>query len=120
MSSLYDRLTDPRSGNSHSGGISMMDIAALPPEQRQVMLAVLRDANAAAAGITPQALAEVLGWTDALAAILADLVARGWLVVLGDPSAARYKVNFAPRRRSQLGFGIWPSLGGSLAEDGQA
>ncbi len=120
MSSLYDRLTDRRSGEPAPGGISMMELASLPSDQRQVMLAILRDANAAATGITSQALGEALGWTDALAAILAELVAHGWLITLGDASAARYKINFAPKRRSQLGFGIWSALGGSLAEDGQA
>jgi hypothetical protein len=119
MSGLYDRLTDRRGGDPDPGGISMMDIASLPTAQRQVMLAVLRDTNAAATGITSQALAETLGWTDALAAILADLVAHGWLLALGDASARRYKVNFAPRRR-QSGFGMWSSLGSSRSDDGQA
>lgn len=120
MSSLYDRLTDRRSGDTDPGGISMMELAALPPDQRQVMLAVLRDASAAANGITPQALGDLLGSPDTFAAILADLVAHGWLIALGEPPAVRYKVNFAPRRRSRLGFGIWSSLGGPLAEDGPA
>ncbi len=68
MSGLYDRLKDQlgNDDDDQPGGLTPLDIADLPDEQRQVMFALLRDARASAGGIALAALQEKLSEIDGL------------------------------------------------------
>ncbi|HVO44609.1 MAG TPA: hypothetical protein VMT34_18410 [Aggregatilineales bacterium] len=119
MSGLYDRLRAQIGGDDDDGpsGLTPLDIADLPTQQRQVMFVLLRDPQASTEGITLEALQERMEDIDALADILADLTKNGWLVPYGEPPGIRYKVNLRRKRGGGLEGNLWASLSDHLADD---
>jgi hypothetical protein len=119
MSGLYDRLRAQIGGDDDDklSGLTPLDIADLPTQQRQVMFILLRDPQASTEGITLEALQERIEDADALADILADLTKNGWLVQYGEPPGIRYKVNLRRKRGGGLEGNLWASLSDHLADD---
>lgn len=108
--SLYDRLTNRIDDDEPEGGLSPLDIADLPPDQRKVMFSLLRDTQAATQGISIDRLNKKLGDPESLQETVDILVQNGWLIAVGEEENLRYKVNIRRKRSSSLNFGIWSSL----------
>lgn len=115
--SLFDRLSDQLDDDEEpSAGLTPLDIADLPDNQRKVMFALLRDNKAATEGIQRTALAEKLDHFSDLDETLAELVKSGWLIATGEAPNLRYKVNIRHKRSSNLGLGIWSSLSDRITQ----
>jgi hypothetical protein len=109
--SLYDRLTNKLDDDDEQpAGLSPLDIADLPGDQRKVMFALLRDTKAATQGIDSEELATNLENPENLQDTVAELVKSGWLIEMGEAPNFRYKVNIRRKRSSTIGLGIWSSL----------
>ncbi len=91
-------------------GLSPLEIADLPEEQRQVMFGLLRDTNAATGEIALEALQQKFLHLDRLSDVLADLTKNGWLIKLGELPHVRYRVNLRRKRAASLGANVWASL----------
>jgi hypothetical protein len=119
MSGLYDRLSDQLDDddNGQPAGLTPLDIAELPDQQRQVMFALLRDSRAAAGGVTREALYERFGDFDDLDGVLNELTQNSWLIRQGEAATIRYKVNLRRKRGSTLGGGIWSTLSSRLTDE---
>jgi hypothetical protein len=119
MSGLYDRLMDQLGDedNDQPAGLTPLDIAELPEEQRHVMFSLLRDTRASSSGMSVEALRDRLGEVEGLDGILHELTQSNWLIRLGEAPNVRYKVNIRRKRGSTLGGNIWASLSSRLADE---
>lgn len=117
MSGLYDQLA-AKLGNDDQdkpAGLSPLEIADLPEEQRQVMFGLLRDTSAATSGITLEGLQTKFSYLDGLSQVLADLTKNGWLIKLGEQPHIRYRVNLRRKRAASLGANVWALLSDQLS-----
>ena len=110
-----DQLGDDENGQP--AGLTPLDIADLPEQQRQVMFALLRDSRASAGGVTLDMLQEKLSEIEDLDSVLNDLTQNNWLIRQGEAATVRYKVNLRRKRGSSLGGNIWSSLSSRLADE---
>jgi len=133
MSGLYDRVGAHLDDNDNqtffeglnkqldveeNEGVTAIDLVALRGLHKQIMLALIRDADAAGAGIPYQRLTQVFSSvTNELPNTLAELANQGWIIILGEPPHQRYKVHMRRKRGSKLGFGIWSLLSQRLMAD---
>jgi hypothetical protein len=99
-------------------GLTPLDIAGLPDDQRKVMFGLLRDPVAAADGLTLEALEAKYGDLEDLSGVLDDLTRQSWLIALGEPP--RYKVNLRRKRGSKYASNLWSSLSDRLTGDEEA
>ena len=110
MPNLFDHLSSRLPGDD-AKGISPVDLADLPIEQRQMMLTLLRDSTSAFEGVKHETLREKLeGRDDNFDETLALLVRNRWLIVLGDAPNLRYRLNFRAKRGSSSDFNLWMVL----------
>jgi hypothetical protein len=116
MTGIFDRLQGQLDDDDQSHGITPMDIVDLPDAQRQVMKLLLRDRTASTEGIGLDDFREKLPGLDDLPAVIDKLAAAGWLIVLGEPPTARYKINLR-KKRGTLTSDLWSSLAGHLIDD---
>jgi len=119
MSGLFDRLIDQPGDedDNNPGGLTPLDMADLPPLQRQIMFTLLRDKEAASSGITQKALAEKLDHPDGLTETLDEMTGSDWLLMLGEPPDVRYKANLRRKRPRGAGSGLWSSITSRLSDD---
>lgn len=118
MPGMYDRLTAKLGDdNQKPAGLSPLDIADLPEEQRQVMFTLLRNTSSETGEITQETLQEKLPDMANLPDVVAELTKNGWLVRLGELPNIRYRINLRHRRAGRLGANIWASLTDRLAQD---
>lgn len=115
MTGLYDRLSSQIDDDT-SGGLTPLDIAGLPQEQRQIMFFLLREKTASTQGVSLKMLQEHLAEIEDIPAILNELIRNNWLIELGEPPNTHYKVNLRPKRGSQLDS-LWSSLTNRLFDD---
>jgi hypothetical protein len=117
MPDLFDHLS-ARIQSDDSKGISPVDLADLPIEQRQMMLTLLRDSASAFEGVQLQNLREKLeGKDEHFDETLALLVRNQWLIVLGEEPSLRYRLNFRAKRGSSSDFNLWMVLTDRLPKD---
>jgi hypothetical protein len=107
---LEDRL---EKDDQSSGGLTTLDIAALPGMQRKIMFAVLRNKTEAMRGITSEQLKKHLDTDEDISKVLDQLMLNDWLIGIGEPPNQRYKVNLRPRRSSTL----WNSITSRLLDE---
>jgi hypothetical protein len=117
MPSLYDHLNSELSDDEPTG-ITPLEIADLPPDQRSIMLALLRDQTATANGVPDAALrsrlkVKVANFDEALHV----LGREGWIVISGEAPNLFYRVNFRPKRSNNSGFGLWSVLSDRVSPD---
>lgn len=117
MSGLYDRLQNQlgNDDDDKSSGITPLDIADLPEQQRRVMLTLLRDPRSTSDGATEETLVSKFGRTDELFGTLDELINAGWLISMGEPPRIRYKINL--RRKRGSSGSMWASLTDYLNEN---
>ena len=117
MPNLFDHLSSRLQGDDVKG-ISPIDLADLPIEQRQMILTLLRDSASALEGVKRETLREKLeGKDDNFDETLALLVRNHWLIVLGEEPNVRYRLNFRAKRGSSSDFNLWTVLTDRLPED---
>lgn len=111
MPGVFDRLQ--RQIDEQSRGISVLDIAGLPPALRRVMRMMLRETEmsfpALLAGM--QSLPEEDRLERAgLQEALTRLTEQEWLIRLGEGEQATYRVNLRRRAGSGLSGDLWSAL----------
>lgn len=117
MPGLFDRLDKEIKDKQQEGGITPLDLVALPPSLRKIMRLMLRELSMSyprvceAMDALPEAdrLAR-----DELDAALSNLTEQFWLIRIGEKEKAIYKVNLRRREGSKLAAGIWSALDAKL------
>ena len=120
MTGVFDRLQKQIDDKSKEGGITVLDLADLPPALRKIMRLMLRQLQMG----YPQ-LCEVMEQlpdnerlTRAnLDEALKMLVDQAWLIQLGEGERAIYKVNLRRKAGSNLSESIWQSLDARLKDN---
>ena len=92
-------------------GITPLDIAGLPAEQKQIMFWMLRDKIASSIGVSFDVLQNQFSDIDSetLDEILEALTDDQWLVMDGKPPNELYKLNLR-RKKGRLSSDIWSAL----------
>ncbi len=117
MPGLFDHLSAHVSSDD-PGGITPLDIADLPTDQRQVMLSLLREQAGMTEGVSVEFLnTKFAGKISDINAVLAELVRDGWLIVLGEAPNLHYRVNLRAKRGSNASFGLWSVLSDRVSKD---
>jgi hypothetical protein len=107
MPGLFDRL-QAKLGDDEQNGVTPLEIAGLPDPQRRILLWLLRDRAASTQGATAETVqTKMNNPPENCGSILAKLAQEGWVIVMGEAPAQRYKVNLRRKRGSTLGFGLW-------------
>lgn len=96
-------------------GLTALDIADLPAHQKEVMLLMMRDHEAATQGISLLVLRQRLNNPSDLDATLAELTQNNWLLLMGEPPNLLYKVHLKAKRGSSS-QDMWSVLAERLAK----
>ena len=117
MPGLFDRLK-AELGDEEPSGITPLEIADLPDNERRIMLWLLRDRTAASVGVTAEVLQTSMD--DApqdCKGVLQALAKDGWLISMGESPSILYKVNLRRKRGSNFGFGLWTILADRISQE---
>ncbi|MCQ3936127.1 MAG: hypothetical protein DPW18_03650 [Chloroflexi bacterium] len=117
MPGVFDRLDKEIKDKQKEGGITPLDLAALPPALRKIMRLMLRELQ-----MNYPRLCEVMDAMpeaerlsrDELDSALANLTEQFWLIRIGEGAKAVYKVNLRRKEGSKLAAGIWSALDAKL------
>jgi hypothetical protein len=120
MDGIFDRLQKQIDEKSKKEGMTLLDLADLPPALRKIMRVMLRQLQMS----YPQ-LCEVVNQMPQsermtrvqLDETLKKLVEQAWLIQIGTGERAIYKVNLRRKAGSQLGENIWNSLESKLKDN---
>jgi hypothetical protein len=113
MSGVFDQLQKQIDDKRKEGGITILDLADLPPALRKIMLLMLRQLqmNYPQLCNAMDQMPEDERLTRAnLDEALKKLVEQAWLIQIGEGERAIYKVNLRRKAGSKLGEGIWQNL----------
>ena len=113
MTGVFDRLQKQIDDKRKEGGISVLDLAELPPALRKIMRLMLRQIhmNYIQLHEAIEQLPETERLTRAnLDEALKKLSDQGWLIQIGTGEQAIYKVNLRHRAGSKLSKTIWQNL----------
>ena len=114
MASLYDRLQDQLGDDDDkkTAGLSPLDLADLPENQRKVMFFLLRGARKKASDVDREHMEQKIRDMDqkTLDETLKELTHLGWLISFGEPPHERYRINFQHKRGSNLLVDVWNTL----------
>lgn len=118
MAGVFDKLHSDIGGGDEEGGLSIIELADLPSEQRKVMRLMLREVE-----MTEQALHEaVAGWSEedrlseeALEETLDTLSKNQWLIRMGEEHVT-YRANLRRKAGSDLAKSIWGNLDAKIAQ----
>jgi predicted transcriptional regulator len=117
MAGIFDRLQKRIDEVRKEGGISVLDLASLPPALRKLMRLMLRQTkmhySQLLAAIDQFPEGEALT-RPSLDEALSRLTDQGWLIRIGDGEHAIYKVNLRRRAGSKLSTSIWQDLDSKL------
>lgn len=117
---LFDRLQNTLNDRAKEGGISPLDLAALPPRLRKIMRMMLREVEMTYEQLreATSKLPEADRLTDSeLKDALDNLTKQSWLIRLGQEDVITYKVNLKRKGPSSLASGIWATLEDRMASD---
>ena len=117
MSGVFDRLQKQIDDKRKEGGITVLDLADLPPTLRKIMRLLLRQLQ-----MNYTQLVEAIDQLPederltrtALDEALKKLAEQAWLIQLGEGQRAVYKVNLRRRAGSHLSESIWQNLDSKL------
>ena len=117
---LFDRLQNTLDDRANEGGISPLDLAALPPRWRKIMRMMLREIEMSynqlreATAKLPEA--DRLN-DEELKDALDNLTKQSWLIKVGQGEVVSYKVNLKRKSGSTLASGIWDALEKRKSDD---
>jgi hypothetical protein len=123
MSGIFDRLQKRMEVEAQEGGISPLDLAALPPLLRKIMRYMLREYEMLYSEICEwaQELPEADRPTQAdLDAGLEILTKQFWLIRRGEGERVRYQANLRRKAGSKLAQGVWTALDSRIAAQAAA
>lgn len=117
MAGIFDRLQKQIDDKRKEGGISVLDLADLPPALRKIMRLMLRQTKMSYTqlreAIEQLPEGERLTPTN-LKQALNKLSEQAWLIQIGEGERAVYKVNLRRRAGSNLSETIWQNLDSKL------
>lgn len=117
MAGVFDRLQKQIDDKSQQGGITVLDLADLPPALRKIMRLMLRQLqmNYPQLCDAMDQMPEDERLTRAnLDEALKKLAEQAWLIQIGEGERAIYRVNLRRKAGSKLGEGIWQNLDAKL------
>jgi predicted transcriptional regulator len=117
MAGIFDRLQKQIDDKRKEGGISVLDLADLPPALRKIMRLMLRQTKMSYTQLREaiEQLPEGERLTHAnLKQALNKLSEQAWLIQIGEGERAVYKVNLRRRAGSNLSETIWQNLDSKL------
>lgn len=117
MPGVFDRLQKEIDAKRKESGISVLDLADLPPALRKIMQLMLRRIQMSSAQLheANDSLPEGERLTPAsLNQSLKKLSDQAWLIQIGEGDRAIYKVNLRRRAGSHLSETIWQNLDSKL------
>jgi len=119
MSGVFDRLQKQIDDKRKEGGITVLDLADLPPALRKIMRLMLRQVQMS----YPQLLEAIRHMPEderisqaSLDEALDKLSEQAWLIRIGEGERAIYKVNLRRKAGSKLGESIWQNLDARLKD----
>lgn len=119
MPSVFDHLSAQlNNSDDEPSGLSAIDLADLPTDQKKIMLTMLRDPSSAFDGVPASVLNDKL--QDSVLTLnetLAQLVNQTWLISLGEPPNVRYRLNLRAKRGSMSKFNLWTILSDRLPDN---
>jgi hypothetical protein len=120
MTGIFDRLQKQIDDKRKSGGITVLDLADLPPALRKIMKLMLRKLQLNYPQLC-QAMDEMpederLTYAE-LNEALRKLSEQAWLIQIGEGERAIYKVNLRRKAGSALGESIWKNLDAKLKDN---
>jgi len=115
MSGVFDRLHKRLEVKAQEGGISPLDLAALPPLLRKIMRYLLREYELT--------YTEIKEWAEDLSdderaeldPALDELTRQFWLIRRGEGERVRYQANLRRKAGSKLAQGVWGALNSKIA-----
>jgi hypothetical protein len=123
MSGIFDRLQKRMEVEAQEGGISPLDLAALPPLLRKILRYMLREYEMLYSEICEwaQELPEAERPTRAdLDAGLEILTKQFWLIRRGEGERVRYQANLRRKAGSKLAQSVWSALDSRIAAQAAA
>jgi len=118
MSNVFDRLQNKLDIEKHDEGISLIEIAQLPPNLRKVMRIMLRKLEITRKGL----IAEIDKLpeddkleNDELIYSLETLAKQSWLISRGEGQFLNYQVNLRRKSGSSLSKSFWARLDDRIA-----
>jgi hypothetical protein len=120
MPGLFDRLDKEIKDKQAEGGITPLDLAALPPSLRKIMRLMLRELSMSYPRMCEvmDAMPEADRLPRAeLDSALSELTEQFWLIRIGEKEKAIYKVNLRRREGSKLASGIWSALDSKIKKN---
>ena len=120
MAGIYDRLQKQIDDKRQEGGISILDLADLPPALRKIMRLMLKQLKMSYHQLS-DAIAQMPAEEQLTRANLDEtlnkLAEQAWLIQIGEGERAIYKVNLRRKAGSKLGDNIWQTLDAKLKEN---
>jgi len=120
MAGIYDRLQKQIDDKRKQGGITVLDLADLPPAFRKIMRLMLKQLQMSYPQLCEamtQMPAEEQLTRASLDETLNKLAEQAWLIQIGEGERAIYKVNLRRKAGSKLGENIWQTLDAKLKEN---
>lgn len=117
MAGIFDRLQKQIDDKRKEEGISVLDLADLPPTFRKIMRLMLRQIQMGYPQLCE--IVDQMPQSERLTRIhldeaLTKLVEQAWLIQIGEGERAIYKVNLRRKAGSKLGESIWQNLDAKL------
>jgi hypothetical protein len=112
MGGVFDRLHSQIGVEEEEGGLSVLDLAALPPAWRRLMRLMLREGEMTHAEICEavEAMSEAERLSRAELEEALDLLSKNlWLIRMGEERIT-YRPNLRRKAGSKLAQSIWASL----------
>ena len=120
MTGVFDRLQKQLDDKRKENGITVLDLADLPPALRKIMKLMLRklQMNYDQLYETIEQMPEEERLTRIqLDEALKKLSEQAWLIQIGKGKRAIYKVNLRRKAGSKLGESIWQNLDAKLKDN---
>jgi hypothetical protein len=120
MDGIFDRLQKQIDEKSKKEGMTLLDLADLPPALRKIMRVMLRQLQMSYPQLCE--VADQMPNSERMTRVQLDetlkkLVEQAWLIQIGTGERAIYKVNLRRKAGSQLGENIWNSLESKLKDN---
>ena len=119
MNGIFDRIQKQIDDKRKEGGMTVLDLADLPPALRKIMRLMLRQIHMSypqlCAAMDAMPVDERLTRAE-LDTVLKELSEQAWLIQIGEGERAIYKVNLRRKAGSQLGESIWQRLDAKLKD----
>ena len=115
MGGVFDNLNDRIGDTGEDRGISPLDLAGLPPKQRQLMRFMVREVQMGYPALVDMSESEWEMTRDELDEALEALTQDSWLIRLGEENIT-YEANLRRKSGSTLAKSIWAGLDARIEE----